>query len=63
MTENEIVKLFPKPFYTVQELASILQVHRHTIENWIKGGKIQAVKIGKAYKIPQTELVKLMRDE
>jgi excisionase family DNA binding protein len=29
-----------KPFLTVTELATVLNVHRNTIDNWVKSGAI-----------------------
>ena len=60
MTEKEANELLSKPFYTAQETAEVLHVHRNTISNWIKEGKLQAVKIGKSYCISKSEIVKLL---
>ena len=40
-------------YYTVEQLADILQVHWQTILNYIKGGKLKAIKLGKGYRIPK----------
>lgn len=43
-------------FYTVEQLASLLQVHWQSVLNYIKRGDIEAVKIGRNYRISQVAL-------
>lgn len=43
-------------FYTVKQVAELLQVHWQTILNYIKGGKLKAVKLGKGYRIEKKDL-------
>lgn len=43
-------------FYTVKQVAKLLQVHWQTILNYIKNGKLKAVKLGKGYRIKKEEL-------
>jgi len=38
-------------FYTVEQVAELLQVHWQTVLNYIKSGKLKAVKLGKGYRI------------
>lgn len=38
-------------FLTVEQVAELLQVHWQTILNYIKNGKLKAVKLGKGYRI------------
>jgi excisionase family DNA binding protein len=40
-----------KGYYTVEELAELLQVHWQTILNYIRSGELEAVKLGKGYRI------------
>ncbi len=47
-------------FYTVQEVADLLQVHWQSVLNYIKSGKLEAVKLGKGYRISETALQKFM---
>lgn len=49
-------------FYTVQEVADILQVHWQSILTYIKNGKLDAVKLGKGYRISETALQKFIAD-
>lgn len=45
-----------KKVYTIDELVDMLQVTRRTIYNYIKEGKLKAVKIGKYWRIPDKAL-------
>jgi excisionase family DNA binding protein len=38
-------------FYTVLQVSELLQVHWQTVLNYIKNGKLEAVKLGKGYRI------------
>lgn len=48
-------------FYTVEQVAKLLQVHWQTILNYIKSGKLRAVKLGKGYRISNNELDKFIK--
>lgn len=43
-------------FYTVQEVADMLHVHWQSVLNYIKNGKLKALKLGKGYRISQASL-------
>ena len=43
-------------FYTVQEVADLLQVHWQSVLNYIKNGKLKALKLGKGYRISKESL-------
>ena len=45
--------------YSVNQVAEILSVHRKTIINWIEAGRINAVKIGWIWRIPEEEVEKI----
>ena len=47
--------------YTVEQVAEILQVHWQTVLNYIKNGKIKAVRLGKGYRIQAEELNKFIK--
>lgn len=40
-----------KDYFTVEELAEKLQVHWQTILNYIRTDKLEAIKLGKGYRI------------
>ena len=43
-------------FYTVAQVAKLLKVHWQTVLNYIKSGKLEAVKLGKGYRISQSAI-------
>lgn len=45
--------------YTTDEVAELFKVTPYTVRNWIKAGRVKALKHGKSYKITQTELTRL----
>jgi len=51
-----------RTFYTVDELAEMLKVSTQTIRAWIKSGKLKSFKIGKAHRIPDTEVQRLIAE-
>lgn len=51
-----------REFYTAQELADKLRVNIMTIYRYIKAGKLKAYKIGKEYRIEQSEFVRFMNN-
>ena len=42
--------------YTVTEVANKFSVSRQTVLKWINNGKIKAVRVVKAYRIPKDEI-------
>lgn len=49
-------------FYTVQEVADLLQVHWQSVLNYIKSGKLKALKLGKGYRVSQEALDEFIRN-
>lgn len=52
-------KDFTKPFYTVPEVAELLQVHENTIYNLVRKKKIEHYKVGAQIRISAAELERL----
>lgn len=48
---------------TIKETAAIFRVHEKTIRNWIRDGKIRAVKIKGTIRIADEEVEKLLKGE
>lgn len=48
---------------TIKETAKIFGVHWQTVRNWIRDGKIKAVKIERTVRIPDEEIEHLKRGE
>jgi excisionase family DNA binding protein len=51
-----------KKYLTVQEVADLLQIHWQSVLNYIKSGKLEAVKLGKGYRIGEEALDKFISD-
>jgi len=48
-------------FLTVEQVSELLQVHWQTVLNYIKGGKLKAIRLGKGYRIQKEELDKFIK--
>ncbi len=48
--------MIDKKYYTVQEVAELLKLHWQSVLTYIKNGELQAVKLGKGYRISQQAL-------
>jgi excisionase family DNA binding protein/PAS domain S-box-containing protein len=49
-----------KPFFSTPELAEWLGVFHTTVRRWIEEGKIQGIRVGRNYKIPAGEAVRIL---
>lgn len=49
-------------FLTVEQVAELLQVHWQTVLNYIKSGKLEAVRLGKGYRIPKEAINKFIKN-
>lgn len=49
-------------FLTVEQVAELLQVHWQTVLNYIKSGKLKAVRLGKGYRIPEQAINKFVKE-
>ena len=45
-------------YYTIEEYSEIMKVCKATVYHRVKNGYIVAVKVGKSWRIPKTELTK-----
>lgn len=53
-----------KPFYSPGEVANLAGLHSSTILNYIRGGKLYAVKLSeRTYRIPLRSVLKLLDPE
>lgn len=48
--------MIDKKYYTVQEVAELLKLHWQSVLTYIKNGQLEAVKLGKGYRISHTAL-------
>lgn len=49
-------------FLTVEQVTKILQIHWQTVLNYIKNGKLKAVKLGKGYRIAKKSLDQFIKE-
>lgn len=47
-------------FFTTEQVANILQVHPFTILKYIKQGKLKGYKLGRVYRIKESEINKFL---
>ena len=45
-----------KEYYTVQQIAQLLDLHEKTIQRYIREGKIKAQKVGKSWRVTKENL-------
>ena len=48
-------------YQTVQELADRLEVSEATVRQWIRGGALRAIDIGKGWRIAETDLAAFLK--
>lgn len=48
-------------YQTVQELADRLEVAEATVRQWIKGGELRAIDIGKGWRIADADLESFLK--
>ncbi len=51
-----------KEYLTVEQVATILQVHWQSVLNYIKRGDLPAIRIGRGYRISRLALDKFIAD-
>ena len=47
--------------YTIREVAMLLKLHYHTVNNLIKKGELEAIKIGNQYRITEEALQEYLK--
>ena len=50
-------------FYTVSEVAEMLQSHEETIRRKLRSGEIKGINFGKSWRISQENLEKYLKGE
>lgn len=48
-------------YQTVQELAKRLEVAEATVRLWIKSGDLRAIRVGKGWRIADTDLARFLK--
>ena len=59
MTKRNTNREAMEHFYSITEAAAIFKVCRLTIVRWIEGGQIEAVKIGRIWRIAEHEISRI----
>lgn len=49
-------------FFTTEQVANILQVHPFTILKYIKQGKLKGIKLGRVYRIKESDINQFLED-
>lgn len=49
-------------FLTPQEVSELLRVSVYTVRRWIKDGHLPAYKVGRGWRISETEIDEWLRD-
>jgi len=49
-------------FFTTEQVASILQLHPFTILKFIKEGKLKGMKLGRVYRIKESDVNQFVED-
>ena len=47
-------------FYTVEEVAAALKVDERTVRSMITKGTLRAIRVGRQYRIPDTQLKEMV---
>ncbi|MFC1656442.1 helix-turn-helix domain-containing protein [Patescibacteria group bacterium] len=50
-------------FYTLEQVAKLLKVHRTYVSSLIASGQIKAIKIGRSYRISESDLFEFLGGE
>ena len=45
----------------VMEVSEFLRVHPKTVSKWLSEGKIKGVKVGREWRIPRSEIEKILK--
>jgi len=53
--------LAPYPdMLTVDEVATVLRIHRRSVQRWARAGQFATIRVGRSYRIPRTEILRWM---
>lgn len=48
-------------FYTPQEVSEMFKITDKTVRNWIRNGELDAIIVGKTYRIPEESIKTLIK--
>ena len=58
---GKVCKMMNEKYYTTEEIAKLLNVAVLTVRRWILSGKLSAYKIGRSYRISETQLKEFLQ--
>ncbi len=50
-------------YYTPDEISKMLKIDVRTLYRWIREGKIYAIKIGHFWRVPESEIRRLLKGD
>jgi putative molybdopterin biosynthesis protein len=53
--------MMDEKMYTVQEIAKHFRISRQSVYDWIKDGKLRAIRIGERVRVPESALREFVR--
>ena len=53
----------PERLYRTTEVAKILNISWSTVKRWVKEGKIKAIRVGHRWRIPESEILRLLGEK
>ena len=48
-------------YFTIDEVAKLLKIHRNTVIKFIETGKLKSFKIGKQYRVSQEQINEFLK--
>ena len=51
------------PYHSIKELADVFGVHYVTMMKLVNRGEVKSIKIGRQYKVPHSEYLRLMAQQ
>lgn len=51
------------PFYSVETVAEMFDVEPYTVRNWIRDGKLEAIKVLGRWRVKKSEVRRLVNQE
>lgn len=61
--DEEIIPMPEERYLSLQYVERILMVSRWTLYRWLKNGQLRGRKIGRQYRIPMSELRRILGQE
>ena len=53
----------PQSFYSADDVAALLGLHVRTVRNYVRDGRLSAVRVGKQYRIPKDAVDELIGND